>query len=87
MKLELHLLVVRQALPLCFAFDRVNYKRWLPLYYEDCLALPQNFPKIYEAFLEGVFRVKHTTKSGSGIPMDQALEKEYHQPAKGITFE
>ena len=49
--LKLRLSAVRRALPWCFAFDRVNYKRWLPLYYEDCLALPQNFPKIHEAFL------------------------------------
>ena len=83
---KLHLSAVRRALPLCFAFDRVNYKRWLSLYYEDCLALPQNFPKIYEAFLEGDFTVKHTTKSGNGVPMDQALEKEYNKPAKGTTL-
>ena len=83
---KLHLSAVRQALPLCFAYDRVNYKRWLPLYYEDCLAPPQNFPKTYEAFLEGDFTVKYTTKSGSGVPMDQALQKEYNKPAKGITL-
>ena len=83
---KLHMLAVRRALPLCFAFDRVNYKRWLPLCYEDCLALPQNFPKIYEAFLEVDFTVKRTTKSGSGVPMDQALEKEYNKLAKGITL-
>ena len=83
---KLHLLAVRRVLPLCFAFDRVNYKRWLPLYYEDCLAPSRNFPKIYEAFLEQDFTVKHTTKSGSGVPMDQVLEKEYNKPAKGITL-
>ena len=49
--LKLRLSAVRRALPRCFTFDRVNYKRWLPLYYEDCLALPQNFPKIHDAFL------------------------------------
>ena len=69
-------------MPLCFAFDRVNYKRWLPLYYEDCLALPDKFPSIYECFLKGGFVVKHTSRSGSGVPMDQALEKAYNKPAK-----
>ena len=37
----LHLSAVQRALPLLFAFDRTNYKRWLPLYFEDCLSLPE----------------------------------------------
>ena len=47
---------LRQALRLCFAFDRVDYERWLPLYYEDCLALPQT----YSAFVEGDFSQTHS---------------------------
>ena len=35
------------ALPLSFAFDRTNYKRWLPLYFEDCLSLPERYPLIH----------------------------------------
>ena len=27
---NLHLSTVHRAIPLCFAFDRINYKRWLP---------------------------------------------------------
>ena len=27
---NLHLSALWQAMPLCFAFDRINYKRWLP---------------------------------------------------------
>ena len=37
---------------------------------------------IYSAFLED-FTVKHTVNSGSGVPLDQALEKEYNKSAKG----
>ena len=40
------------TLHLCFAFDRVNYKSWLPLYYEDCLALQQRSPEIHDSFME-----------------------------------
>ena len=39
---KLHLSAVQRAMPLCFAYDRVNYKRWLPIYFEDCLSLPAN---------------------------------------------
>ena len=59
---NLHLSAVRRALPLCSALDRVNYKRWLPLYYENPLALQDNFPDIYSAFMHGDFTVKHTTR-------------------------
>ena len=79
---NLHLSAVQRAIPLCFAFDRVNYKRWLPLYYEDCLQLSQNFPGIYAQFLKGDFVVRHTSRNGSAVPIDQALEKEYNKPAK-----
>ena len=24
------------TLPLFFAFDQMNYRQWVPLYYEDC---------------------------------------------------
>ena len=79
---ELHLSAVQRAMPLCFAYDMVNYKRWLPIYFEDCLNLPAKYPEIYETFKNGGFVVKHTNRQGSGVPMDQALEKAYNKPAK-----
>ena len=33
---QLHLFAVQRALPLDSAFDRTNYKCWLPVYFEDC---------------------------------------------------
>ena len=80
---QLHLSAVRRALNLFFAFNRTNYSCWVPLYYEDCVALEKNFPAIYASFSQGGFVVSHTLKCGSGVPMDQALEKEYDKPAKG----
>jgi len=80
---KLHLSSVQRAIPLCFAFDRVNYKRWLPIYYEDCLSLPVKFPEMHDCFVKGGFVVKHTRRSGSAVPMEQALEKTYNKPAKG----
>ena len=41
---QLHLSAIQRGLPLVFAFDRTNYKRWLPLYFEDCLSLPIKYP-------------------------------------------
>ena len=79
---HLHLSAVHRALALCFGFDRINYKRFLPVYYEDCLALPSKFPKLYEGFMNGDFVVRHSKRNGSAVPVDQALEKEYNKPAK-----
>ena len=55
---QLHLSAIHQALSLVFVFDRTNYKRWLPLYFEDCLSLPIKYPLIYEPFLDGEFVVE-----------------------------
>ena len=78
---KLHLSAVRRSLPLFFALDTTNYCRWVPLYYEDCIALEKTFPAIYASFLQGGFVVRQTLKCGSGVPMDQALKKEYNKPA------
>ena len=72
---KLHLSAVRRSLSLLFAFDRTNYCRWVPLYYEDCIALEKNFPGINASFLQGGFVVRQTLKCESGVLMDQAFEK------------
>ena len=82
---KLHLSVIQRALPLVFVFDRTNYKRWLPIYFEDYLSLPKKYPSIYESFLQGEFVVRLTQRNVSAIPMDQALESKYNKPAKGAS--
>ena len=54
------------------------------MYYEDCLALLKHFPKMYESFLNGDFVLKHSSRKGSTVPMDQALEKACSKPAKSF---
>ena len=44
--------------------------------------LPNTFPQIQNQFIDGQFVVHHTRRSGSGMPMDQALEKEYNKTSK-----
>ena len=56
---HLNLSSVNHAVDLCFSFDCINHKCWLPIYYEDCLALPKRFPEMYESFLNRDFVVKH----------------------------
>ena len=79
---NLNLSSVYWAIPNCFAFDSVNCKRWLPLYYEDYLGLEQKYPEIHASFLKGGFVVQHSCKRESIVPIDQALEKGYNKLAK-----
>ena len=78
----LHLQAIRQALPLFFNCHRINYCRWTPIYFEDCLNLVNKHPSLHQPFCDGNFVVHHTTRKGSGMPMDQALEKEYNKKPK-----
>ena len=82
---KLYFLVIQRALPLVFAFDRTNCKRWLPLSFEDCLSLQKKYPSIHECFLQGEFIVSLTQINVSAIPMDQALEYKYNKTAKGAS--
>ena len=68
-----------------FAVDRTNYKRWLLLYFEDCLSLPIKYPLTYESFLDGEFVVKFSKRSASAVPVDQALESKHNKPAKSAS--
>ena len=79
---HLHLSFVSGTIDLCFSFDRISYKRWLPIYYEDCLALPKRFLKMYQSFLNSDSIVRRSSRKCSAVPMDQALENAYNKPAK-----
>ena len=47
------------------------------------MKLADTFPLLHQNFSQGGFVVTHSLRRGSGIPMDQALEKLYNKPAKG----
>ena len=79
----LYLSALRRSVPLSFAFDRTNYSRWVPLYYNNCILLEETFSDLFEGFMKGDFTVKLSKRKCSAIPVDQALEKEYNKNAKG----
>ena len=62
---DIHLSDVRCAIPLFF-FNRTNYKRWVPLYFEDVCLWKSRFPDLWENFCNGSF-VHQTLEKGSGI--------------------
>ena len=71
-----------RPMKLCFAFDRVNYRRWLPIYNEEYLALSIKFPEIKECSMSGIFAERRATRNGIVVPMDVVLDKADNKPAK-----
>lgn len=51
------------------------------LFLQDCYQLKEKFPLFYNSYINGGF-VVNTTRKGSGVPFDQALEQCYNRPAK-----
>ena len=49
---DLHLNAIRSLIPWCFASDKVNYARYLTVYYDEMLALPESKPEVYQALLD-----------------------------------
>ena len=77
----LYISAMERASTLFFFFGRTNYCRWTPLFLQDCYQLKDKFPLLYDSYINGGF-VVNTTKKGSGVPFDQALEQCYNRPAK-----
>ena len=53
------------------------------MYCEDCLKLKEKFPLLHRNFESNEFVVRHTSRKGSGMPMEQASEKAYNKVSKG----
>ena len=73
---RLHLHMVSKMIPWCFAYDRLNYARYLPCYLYDMSRLQIDHPNLHNFFINGGFSVQLGTKNPFGrIPIDQAIEE------------
>ena len=52
---ELLLVWIQNIIPYTFAYDNINYARYLTVMLGDMLQLPYSFPGIYEEFMRGNF--------------------------------
>ena len=48
---NLHLHAVRNMIQWCFAYDKLNYARYMSPHYDQMTNLPEKNPRVYEAFL------------------------------------
>lgn len=46
---DLHLSAIRTLIPWCFAYDKVNYARYLSPYLAEMTSLPDKNPEVYSA--------------------------------------
>ena len=72
----LHLAAIRQMIPWYFAYDKLNYARFLPYYYAMMSRLPIDYPDVHDHFMQGGFSVQIGIKNPYGrIPVDQTIEE------------
>lgn len=74
----LHLNSIREMIPWCFACDKLNYARYLPVheYYAQMSRPRIDHPEVYEHFMNGEFSVQMASNNPFGrIPVDQTIEE------------
>ena len=63
-------------IPWCFAYDRLNYARFLPYYYAVMSRLPIDRPEVHAHFMQGGFSVQLGSRNPFGrIPVDQTIKQ------------
>ena len=72
----LQLASLLKMIPWCFAYDKLNYARFLSYYYAQMSRLSSDHPEVHEYFMQGGFSVQLGGKNPFGrIPVDQTIEE------------
>lgn len=80
---ELHTSVLQSMLPWYFAYDHVNYARYLPVYIAEMANLSESHPSVHASFLKGDFVAQRQTNYGFGqIACDQLIEQTLNRDSK-----
>ena len=80
-----HLLLecIREMLPYCFAYDHLNYARYLTYFLGDMLQLNRSFPEIYEQVIVGNFAAQLSSdKLFSRIETDKVIDMTLNKDTK-----
>ena len=80
---DLHVACIRYMLPWCFAYDKINYARYLSVYYAEMSRLYETHPDVYVGFKQGWFAVQIGESNTFGrIPVDQTTEETINKDTK-----
>ena len=72
----MHLPLIHEMIPWCFAYDKHNYSRYLSVFYAQMTRLPEEHPDIYNYFMNGGFSAQLGEYNPfSKIPVDQVTEE------------
>ena len=80
---KLYLACIRDMLSWMFAYDRVNYSRYMSVYLLDMESLQENHPDVLSEFQAGNFVVQRSCGSPfSQVPVDQTIEQTVNRDTK-----
>lgn len=80
---DLHLATTEEIIPWFFAYDRINYARYLPVYLLEMLNLEKTHPLVNKYLHNGEFVAQRQNVYGfSGIAMDQTIEQTANRDSK-----
>ena len=85
----LHLDAIRKMIPWCFAYDKVDYARYLPVYLADMPKIQTDQPDVHRGLMTSYFLVQLSEESTFGrLPVDQTTEVTINKDTKtpgGVT--
>ncbi|XP_066925450.1 uncharacterized protein [Clytia hemisphaerica] len=79
---DLLLECIREIIPYAFAYDNINYARYLSVMLGDMLALEHDFPEIYEQFILGNFTAQISDGVFSRVETDKVIEMTLNKDTK-----
>ena len=80
---SLHLQSIKEMIPWFYAYDHINYSRYLPVYLLHMISLPSTHPEAHKMMEHGDFGVQKTTDHGfAQVPVDQTIEQTLNRSTK-----
>ena len=79
-----YIAAIRQMCPLMFAADRVNYSRYLPVYFLQLLNLDKSHPGAEGLLREGAVSVSRSSVPGCRNAVDLTIEQTINRSAKTV---
>ena len=74
---------IRSIIPYTFAYDNINYARYLTAMLGDMLLLPADFPEIHSEFMDGNFAAQICDHSKfSRVETDKVIEMTLNKDTK-----
>ena len=79
---SLHLTCLRSMLPWMFAYDRINYARYMCIYWSEMANLKDTHPSAFAELQRGEFAVQRSAGTFAQVAVDQAIEQSINRDSK-----